>query len=397
MMLLQSVTDKLKRRLRNVPRAGVELGLPTSWFGYRWIERETVPEYFARHGGTGEPGRYDTLHTEAVARHPLPRNVTSLEDLPNDRGWWGFSFRDVPTRRSGETKIITLPECRITWYRDATQDNDFYPAILTRDDRALDLREVRFRDLHGEVLRASRSAARVDRATWILERVYHNHSHWLTAHLPKILLLRERGGLEEIMLPRERTPTMDGSLRMLGLDPDAFRTFDHERPLEIAELTFVQNDRFRPELLRMVQAAFAASAESPTPHRRVFVSRGKAARRNLVNEDEIWTTLEKAGFERVYMEDLSFEDQVLLMRETAILVGPHGAGLTNMIFCSPGADVVEIADLSFPNPNFYALASGLKHDYWLLAGETVGSGHPLERNLRIDISDVESVLKQLLS
>ena len=38
------------------------------------------------------------------------------------------------------------------------------------------------------------------RATWITERVYDNHSHWLTAHLPKLLMLRARGELGDVVL-----------------------------------------------------------------------------------------------------------------------------------------------------------------------------------------------------
>ncbi|MDZ7757189.1 glycosyltransferase 61 family protein [Rhodohalobacter sp.] len=47
------------------------------------------------------------------------------------------------------------------------------------------------------------------------------------------------------------------------------------------------------------------------------------------------------------------------MQQAEIVVAPHGAAITNVIFLSPGTHVVEIADLSFPNPNFYALASAM--------------------------------------
>ena len=372
----------------------MELGVPPSWFGYRWIQHETVAEYFARNEAREVAGRCETVHPASVARHPLPANVASREALPDDPGWWGFSFRDVPARPSEATQILTLPDCRIVWYRDPEQDDDFFPAILTHDDHALDLREVRFRPRHAETLRRAKPPVRLERATWILERVYHNHSHWLTAHLPKLLLLRERGELDDLLLPPTLTRTMEGSLRMLGLDPDGFRRFDPAQPLAIGELTVLQTDRFRPELLQMVQQAFAAP-DGASPHRRVYVSRDKASRRQLVNEDEVWPLLAEVGFERVFMEDLSFRQQVELMRETAVFAGPHGAGLTNMMFCAPGTHIIEMADLSFPNPNFYALASGLGHRYWILEGETAGDGHPLERDFRIDEEALRAVLRRL--
>lgn len=392
--LAGSVLMRSRSALSRAGAASVAHGLPTRWVGYRWMRRETVQQYFARRGETDRAGRYESVHPEQVAHNPLPRNMDSRSRLPDDRGWWGYSFHDVPERVSGETFIATIPDCLVTWYRDPYQSDDFYPAIVTGDHRALDMREMRFRPRHSATLRNAPPPARLERAVWILERVYHNHSHWLTAHLPKLLLLQERGMLEDILLPPRRTTAMDGSLKWLGLDPEAFPTFDPSRPLRVDALTVVGTDRFRPELLRSVSRAFGV-LDLPPPRRKVFISRANAARRRLVNEDEIWTLLDQAGFERVVMEDLSFEAQVALMQETAVLLAPHGAGLTNMLFCPPGSAVVEIADLGFPNPNFYAMASALGHRYWLISAESLGQVHPLEKDLRVDPALVKDVLPSL--
>lgn len=370
------------------------LRLPPAWLGYRGIRPVTVADYLSRRGRRG--GTSVTVHPESSARHPLPCNISSPEDLPDTRGWWGYSFRDVPRRVGGETFIATLADCRVVWYRDAARANDFYPAIVTSDGCALTMRELRFRPRHARVLRRAPAPIRMARATWILERVYHNHSHWLTAHLPKLLLLRERDALADVLLPRDRTPAMDGSLRLLGLSPEAFPSFDPDRPLQVDQLTVVGSDRFRPELLRLVQRAFLDPAGAP-PHRRVLISRAHASRRKLINEDELWARLAPFGFERVRMEERSFEEQVRLMRETALLVAPHGAGLTNMIFCPPGADVLEIADLGFPNPNFYALAAGLGHHYWIVPAASLGDGRPIDRDLRVDPAAVSDLLPRILS
>jgi capsular polysaccharide biosynthesis protein len=83
------------------------------------------------------------------------------------------------------------------------------------------------------------------------------------------------------------------------------------------------------------------------------------------------------------------------MQETRVLFAPHGAGLTNMMFCHEGTHVVEIADLGFPNPNFYALACAMGLPYWLLAGDGLGDVHPLEKDLRVEPRLVEEVLEQL--
>ena len=68
-----------------------------------------------------------------------------------------------------------------------------------------------------------------------------------------------------------------------------------------------------------------------------------------------------------------------------------------MIFCQPGTQIVELADLGFPNPNFYAVASAMGHGYWLVPSEGVGDVHPLECDLRVGREPIRNVLRQVES
>lgn len=386
----------LKGRLYQIAKKSIQHGLHPAWLNYRCVLKESVSEYFARHAQRESVavGTCDIVHAEAIVKNSLPCNIGVRDELPGDRGWWGYSFRDVPSRRSGETSIVTLPNCCLVPYIDLEKD-EFWPAILNQDARWLELREISSRSFHEDVLRSERPV-HVKRATWVLERVYRNHSHWLTAHLPKFLLLKKRGGLANVLMPpeRKRTAVMNDSLRMLGIDPKGFRTFDPTRPLDVDELTVLKTDRFRPELLRPVRNVLC-TYNSNAARRKIYISRAKAPRRRLVNENDIWGLLRNEGFERVFMEDLSFTAQVELLQDASIVVAPHGAGLTNMMFCAPGTHIVEIADLSFPNPNFYALASAMEHNYWLVSAEGIGEAHPLERDMRVSPLAVRRVLSRL--
>ena len=197
--ILRTIPTPLADALRKLPRFAVEHGLHPAWVGYRHVPQETVTAHVARGGASA--GHIEVVHPPAVARNPLPRNVADRDTLPSDRGWWGYSFHDVPERESGETALVTLRDVLVTWYRDPERGDDFYPALLSKDGRGLDLREIVFRPKHGVTLRRADRPTRVERATWVVERVYDNHSHWITAHLPKFLLLKERGALGEVLLP----------------------------------------------------------------------------------------------------------------------------------------------------------------------------------------------------
>ncbi len=274
------------------------------------------------------------------------------------------------------------------------ENGDFWVGMLTKRDQALALREFHFREPHRQALLTSPEPLKLPRATWLLERVYNNYSHWLTAHLPKFLLMQERDELGHVLLPAKRPAFVDDSLRMFGIDPDSFQTFDVGTTVEVEELTLVESDRFRPELLRLPREKLRTKEET-RPGRRIFISRNRARRRRLLNEDEVWPLFQDSGFERVWMEEMSFSEQVALMQETTVLAAPHGAGLTNMMFCREGTHVIEMADLSFPNPNFYATAAALGHHYWIIEADGLGDVHPLEKDLRVERSAVEGVLTDL--
>ena len=391
--MTSSLQPRVKRALRRIVRAGVRGGVPASWTGYRVFARDTVREHLKRTYGTVS-GRYEVVHPEQVVQNALPQNVRDRNDLSRDSERWGYSFWDVPQRKSAETFMATVDDVLVTCHIDP-KTNKFTPALFSEDERFIGLRGMGSYSVHREFFRHKMEPVRLDRATWVAERAYDNYSHWLTGCLPKIVLLKQRGLLGDVLLPPLRSPFIADSLRRLGLDPGAFRTFDPSQPLKVAKLTVLGTERLRGELLRPVRAAMRSTAGAEAK-RRVYISRRKAPSRRLLNEDAVWACLEPEGFESVAMETLSFDEQVDLMQETRVLAAPHGAGLTNMLFCPQGARIVEIASPEFPNPNFYALASAMGHDYWLVNADLRGSGPVPHRDLHVPVSALEAVLPQVL-
>ena len=390
----QTLAYKATRRfaLRAIA-AAVKRGANPAWFNYRAIHTESLDEYCRRRAADR---RVDCrrLHERKTATNPLPCNIADRDALPRDRGWWGYSFHDVPARESGRSLLATLPDARVVPSID--DRGQFWVTLLTDDGTSPAIREMALRPRHVEVLRTAATDS-IAEAVWLLERVFENYAHWFTAHMPKLLVLRELGLADRILLPQRRPQFIDDALVHFGFDPARFRTFDKTRILRVEKLTVMDTDRFRPELLRRVRDECPRLTDCDTTHRRVFISREGAAWRRLLNEDKLWPMLEARGFERVSMEALSFTGQVKLMQETAILCAPHGAGLTNMIFCPRGTHVVELADLSFPNPNFYALAGAMELPYWLVSSEGVGDQHPSRQDLRTEPDALVQVIDQAIA
>ena len=85
-----------------------------------------------------------------------------------------------------------------------------------------------------------------------------------------------------------------------------------------------------------------SSAKSRESNKRIVVSRGTSNTRRWLNEDECMITLNSLGFKLIDPSKLSLSEQVDAFSNAEIILGPHGAGLTNLMFCNPGTKVIEI-------------------------------------------------------
>jgi capsular polysaccharide biosynthesis protein len=121
---------------------------------------------------------------------------------------------------------------------------------------------------------------------------------------------------------------------------------------------------------------------------RLYVSRADATERRVRNEKELISTLQKYGFERIVPSNIPFEDQVRKFANAEIILGPHGGGLTNLIFAEE-ATIVELFG-SYQNPCYFGLARGMQHDYASVMCESVG------KDIIVDVANLASLLDELI-
>jgi capsular polysaccharide biosynthesis protein len=102
--------------------------------------------------------------------------------------------------------------------------------------------------------------------------------------------------------------------------------------------------------------------------RKIYISRKDSANRKLVNEDEIERIVAKAGFECILLSELSFFEQVHLFSRATHIIAPHGAGLTNILFCQPGTALCELHMDAYVQWAFRRLAGTRKMRYGCIVG-----------------------------
>jgi capsular polysaccharide biosynthesis protein len=95
---------------------------------------------------------------------------------------------------------------------------------------------------------------------------------------------------------------------------------------------------------------------------RLFVSRTDAAHRFLVNEDELFSALSLQGFRHVVPGRMTVREQIETFSRARMIVAPHGASLTNIIFSQPGLRLIEISSSNILHmADFRWIAQMMKH------------------------------------
>jgi hypothetical protein len=64
--------------------------------------------------------------------------------------------------------------------------------------------------------------------------------------------------------------------------------------------------------------------------------------RNIYNYEEIENMLLKKGFKTIVMESFSLEAQINFYFNASCIIGIHGAGLTNIIYCKKSCKIIEL-------------------------------------------------------
>lgn len=94
--------------------------------------------------------------------------------------------------------------------------------------------------------------------------------------------------------------------------------------------------------------------------RRIYVTRGSRRNsRRVVNEAALLEVLRPLGFSVFDPGEHSVQEQIDHFAAAEVVVGPHGAGLTNLVFASPGVKVLELFAPRYLNPGYWAIASNI--------------------------------------
>ena len=194
--------------------------------------------------------------------------------------------------------------------------------------------------------------------------------HWLLEVLPNILhLLKNVDEDIKIVIPSKSSQYLITALKYILKDSYNEKIITLDKPIKVKKVYFAyfesQSGFVRKIDRDMLKKYFMIDKNKDQKKRKIYISRLKAPKRSIGNEKEVEKFLKSKGFKIVYAEDLNWLEQIELYNSADFIVAPHGAGLSNIIWCQKNTKVLEI----FPYNNLHfcfatlAKSNNLEYDF----------------------------------
>lgn len=238
--------------------------------------------------------------------------------------------------------------------------------------------------------------------------VFYHFMFNAALQLPLVAAWRGFEGFDRILIRQNLSPGQRLWLERLGAPPDKLVEAAGEDAWIELEHVFAPSLPFRHEqrtardisgsahALALARERLLGARPSPRPGRgrRIHLSRGDAVRRRIVNEPELRALLDRLGFETMHMGELSVGEQISLMGESDLLLGPHGSQLGVAFLAPPHAHLIELMSANHANLNTMMTPSLLVGQTgWRVIGEPVGEG---DVDFHAPLDQVESTVKAAL-
>ena len=206
-----------------------------------------------------------------------------------------------------------------------------------------------------------------------------NYYHWLFDVLPRLHLIQQSPLRKALSCPWVLQKSLNHfqveSLDTFGFYPTRLYLLQNAYHRFFADLTLpslpAATGNPGTEVITFLRKALKRVSSKKKYPLRILVSRSDSNHRKIINEDELYKELKPLGFSRVLLTGMTFQDQIDIFSNAEVVIGIHGAGLSNIVFSNPGTILLEIFPSSYVNSCFRVVALHCKLQYFYFVSENL--------------------------
>jgi len=214
--------------------------------------------------------------------------------------------------------------------------------------------------------------------TSLISQWSSGYYHWFHDALPRLAPLAEFPEETKILIRGPLSSYQLESLEMLGLI-DRIREIEGNH-LIIEDYYFSSPPGMtgctNPYVVNWLREKFLPYQSLIETPKKFFIKRqGKT--RGIINQEEIAEYFISQGWAVIDLETLSLADQIAWFANAQAIIGEHGGGFTNLVWCDAGCRVLELCSDRFLNGCYegISLCNNLDHRYNVFVSDSFSRIH----------------------
>ena len=208
---------------------------------------------------------------------------------------------------------------------------------------------------------------------------YNNYAHFLLDIVPKIKLLSLGTKLKKINSFYFSKPNKYQTeiFKIIGInkrkivDSNKLRFVQFDKVFGVTHPYYFKGTFFRsqskiPEwIIFYIRNKFMKELKLKYKFEKIFIDRSDSSFNHckLINNKEIKSFLKINNFKIIKLSNFNFKDQINIFNKAKIIIGPHGAGFANLIFCKKKTKIIEIKTFNHTNELYKRISKINKLEY----------------------------------
>lgn len=223
-----------------------------------------------------------------------------------------------------------------------------------------------------------------------------NYYHFIFDSLTKYLRIGGNNDECPLILSGNSHSRAKEILRALNINNYFFSSSNYTLQVNdaIVPMKFINNgspSKYQSHLLRESFKSIMPYVKNPSKF--IYISRSDSNSRRIINELDLTLLLVRYGFDIIKLSDLSFIEQLNLFANASIVLGSHGAGFTNIIFCNEKTSIIELFSEQKVEYFYKKICFDLGFNYSCLVFPSLGL---ITEDFIVDLSDIEDIIEQSL-
>ena len=240
----------------------------------------------------------------------------------------------------------------------------------------------------------------------------NNYWHWMYDVLPRIGIVESKFTLKKfkfVFVPNKEFLYQIDTLKILGILKKSVssKKFKHiysnkiiatNHPWQYSKSAHKDIGMVPKWISFWIRKKFLKFKSKKKFYNKIYIDRSDSKfntsnKRIILNENEIREILLKKKFKIIRLTEYSFKDQIAIFNNAKIIIGNHGAGFANLVFCKRNTKIIEFIDKNTSKP-IRKICKDLNLRYFSVLGKRINSDtEDQNNNLQISKKKLNSILK----